>query len=105
MVEDVKNDASASFLDHLHGEVELIAAVATVRTERVARETLGMGPDKNRLAFSDIPFDEGDVVFVVDDVLKDENLEVAVFRGERGLVDLIDEAFVLHPEFDQVGDG
>src|SRR5262245_5484014 len=58
----VEQHALALALDHAHGGLELLAAVAAPRAEGVARQALAVDADEHLVVFLDLALHEGDVV-------------------------------------------
>ena len=57
LIDDVEDDAFSLFLDHFHGEVELISTITPDGAKSVSSQTLGMSPDKGGFPLDDITRD------------------------------------------------
>ena len=102
----VEDHALPGLVDHLHGAVELLAAVAAERAEGVAREAFAVDADEDLVLFADLALHERDVVDEVDLVLVHDGAEIAPGASrQRRLPGGLDELLLAEPVLDQVGDG
>ena len=101
----VEQHAAALGVDHLHGGLELLAAVAALGAEGVARQALAVHAHQHVPVGVDLALHQGHVVDVVDAVLVDDGAEVArVGRGHGRLGRPPHELLVAQAVLDQVGD-
>ena len=68
---EVDDHAGALVGDHLHGRVELHAAVAAHRAEHVAGEALAVHPHQDVVDAGDVAPDHGEVLLAVEHRLVD----------------------------------
>ena len=101
----IDDDAATFLLDHLHGLVKLFAAVATLRTEDVARHTRGVDAHQHRLVLTPLALDERHVLQTVRLLTEGNQTEVAVLGRHIDFLALLDEALFLQTVGDHVLDG
>ena len=88
----VNEHARAVVLDLLQRGVELAAAIATARAEHVACQDTRCEHARGRgVSFIDGALDEGEVVFVVELVAVEVELEIAVVGGQMDDFHAFDE--------------
>ena len=101
----VGDEAFPLALDHLHGVVQLLAAVALARAEDVARGAAGVDAHQHRLALFPLAFAEHHVGRAVVELGVGDELEVAPLGGEEDLFFAADEGLVGDAVGDEVFDG
>ena len=87
----VEDDAAALLLDPRERALQLLAAVAQVRVEDVAREALGVHADEDVLRLLDVTLHERDVLLVGEHLAVRDGTELAVVRGQAHRDDALDE--------------
>ena len=98
-------EAFALMLYHLHGAVQLIAAVALAGAEDVASGAAGVDAHQDRLALLPLALLEYHVGVAVVELGVGDELEVAPLGGEEDLFFAADEGLVGHAVGDEVLDG
>ena len=87
--------------DHLHGDAELVAAVATQRSQQVAGETGRVQPHQRLGRLGRVAHDDGDrlLLFIAD--AEGDDASRAETRGQIGLGHAIDQLFAAAAIADQ----
>ena len=101
----VDEHALAFLFDHLHGFVQLFAAVTPLAAEDVARGAGGVYADEDGFVFLPFAFDECHVFQSVALLAEGNEPEVAVLCRHVGFVAHFDERFRLQPVGNHVFDG
>ena len=101
---EVDDGAPAFAVDHLHRLVELLAAVAAVRAENVARGARRMHAHQHRFVFGPLPFRQGHMLHAVGFLAERCDLEFAPLRGQGHRHALFDDRLLAEAVGDQRGD-
>ena len=101
---EVDDGAPAFAVDHLHRLVELLAAVAAVRAEDVARGARRMHAHQHRIVFGPLPFRQGHMLHAVGFLAERCDLEFAPLRGQGHRHALFDDRLLAEAVGDQRGD-
>lgn len=99
----VDDDAGALLLNTLHGGMELTATVTAARGENVAREALAVDANEGGGVWVDLPFDEGDVMGVVQDTAVKVQAEAAEVGGHVDFLHFFNQTFATTAIGDEVG--
>ena len=102
---EIEHHSFALFFDELHGLVQLVAAVAALAAEDVARDTGGMHTHQDGLAGLPLAFDEGYVLLAVAFLAEGDEAEVAILGGHVDFLALFDEVLITQAIGNQVADG
>ena len=100
----VEDGAAPLLLDHAHGVVELVAAVAALGGEDVAREALGVDAHERRRLAGEVALDEREVFEAVRHAAVHAEAEVAVVRRQIDLLHARDELLGAAAVGNQIGD-
>ena len=100
----VDQDAGTCFVDVLESGLELIATIASLRAEDVARKALAVDPDERWFSRRYCSFDQSQVMNVVDKRSVKMQLEIAVDGGQIDDLKPLDEYFSGAPVRDQAFD-
>ena len=101
---DVEHDAATLGGHRVQGRVQLRSAVTAQRTQHVAGQALGVDPDQNVLAVTDVAVDQRDQLAVGDRADVADGAELALRQGKSGVGDLADLHLARAAVGDQVGD-
>ena len=101
----VHDNALALLVDHLHGLVQLLSAIATLAGKDIASHATGVHAYQYWLFGSPFALEYGDVLQAVALLAEGNDAEVAVFGGQVSLYALLHQAFLLQTVGDEVLDG
>ena len=101
---EIDDGAFALLLDHLHRAVQLLAAVAAVRTEDVARDARRVYAHQHGFVLRPLPFRQGHVLHAVRLLTERRNAEIAPLRRQGHGHALLDDRLLFEAVGDQRGD-
>ena len=103
----VENDAAPCLVDHAHGVVQLLTAVAAARSQCVAGEAFGVHTHEDILAIvgRHIPHNESDMLDTVDKAAVTNGTELAVVGRQLGFDNALNQVLVVATVFDELLDG
>jgi len=102
----INNDALPRIADHSHRGVQLIAAVAAVGTENISGGAFRMHTNQNIVVRSYLSHYQSQMECIVNIVFINGQMEFpAVARGQFCRSRFMNQRFVAHTVFDQIGDG
>ena len=103
-LKQIDHHALAFFLYQLHGAVELLAAVAALRSEDVAGGAAGVHTHKHRLIGSPCSLEDGHMLQSVAFLPEGDDAEMSVFCGQVGFLAFLHERLFLQSVGDDVLD-
>ena len=101
----VYDNALALLVDHLHGLVQLLSAIATLAGKDVASHATGVHAHQYGFFGSPFALEDGDVLQTVAFLTEGDDAEVTVFCGQVSLHALLHQTFLLQAVGDEVFDG
>lgn len=101
---EIDDGAFALFFDHLHRTVQLLAAVAAIRTEDVARDARRVYAHQYGFVLRPLPFCQGRMLHAVRFLAERRNAEFAPLRRQGHRHTLLDNRLLFEAVSDQRSD-